>query len=549
MCCAALLAAAGGSMALAEESTFNISDYIPEKFVDLEWKVMGNLGLNNYDIWSSTYRPTSNLHHSTQTRDIATWSGGLKSRLAYRYQTVPRFLSTTLDITGSYDWEKENTTRNRTGSDFSEIVEEYELSRSESKSARRELSTVAYADVGQYLSGDFFASIGASVRFMYEESPGATDYYFQDRVDYYAPRVRTLLEERSSEHSPDMRHVLVSMVLLPGWGRLYRGNYASTAMYIIEELRSNGVLLREPTHDEMLALCDIVYQNRLEHAVDERIRKIESLDAIMSYLSDVGISDAGNGRACLLIQDVWDYFPRYGRTFGFRARLGPGFDYSHNRDRSTTISDYYRFLSYYDISNPGVVDTLYDYNEHEYRYQSTITEAYDTYLRAIVEYAKPLSRQWQLDLWASGKYYFSSHITRAEWYSRYVVDDDGSNAGSSTYGFENDIDSRYRFDLVGTATYILNSRTQLSFRTDYSYEYFKADPESDFLLDPDVRETTKKEFLLAGGVTYRISIPTALTASVGYRHDRPGDASWYYVNSRYTEDRYFAGVSLSHYIY
>ncbi len=548
ICCAAILVAAGGSQSLAEDSEFKISDYIPQKFQDFEWKVNGNFGLNDYDMRTASYSPQEYWPYSVQTNDRSNWSGGLTSDVAYRFETVPRFLYSDLSIGGFLTNLDEKTSRDRIGAELPDGEQDY-LYRSESNIDGMNFNIAGRADAGQYLSGDFFASIGTYYRFYYSETPDASSYSYRDEVEYYEPWIRRRIDETTSESSDDLRDIDLSLALLPGWGRLYTGDYASTAMYIIEELRNNGLLLREPTHDEMLQLCDIVYQNRLEHSIDKRIRKIESLDAIMGYLRQAGLSDDDGCKAHLLVQDVWDYFPRHSRAFGFRARLGPGFDLSYYRRRSTTDTYSYDLYTRYDPADPGIVDTAYDISMYEYYYYCREIGEYDLYAKGIVEYSRPLSRQWQLDLLAAAKYYFSSHVTSNQWDVLYRKYDDGSTSSRAVEGDEDDIDRRYRMELHGYGTYIVDSRTELGFFAGYTYECLKADADSDVLLDPDIRETSRKSLELQGTFTYRISIPTSLNVYARYEHNRPYELYWIDIYNESTSDRYSIGVSLDHYLY
>jgi len=94
--------------------------------------------------------------------------------------------------------------------------------------------------------------------------------------------------------------------LLYGYGRVYNGVYAATAMYMIDELKKAGYIDKEPSYPQMIEMTDIIYQYRLKYYDDRRIHRIEALTAVGEYLQQQGLADDFGTGGQLIIQDVWD---------------------------------------------------------------------------------------------------------------------------------------------------------------------------------------------------------------------------------------------------
>jgi len=358
--------------------------------------------------------------------------------------------------------------------------------------------------------------------------------------------------ERIAKSHRNQRHFDAYLDLGFGWGRVYAGVYASTAMYMIEELRKDDLLLREPTHEEMLELAAIIYQNRLQHTVDKRIRRIESFDAVLVFLQEEGITDLSERMAYLLIGDVWDYFPRDDRKFGVRLRIGPGVRWSYYSDSRST--DEYRrdLITSVPTDDPGnPVSSSFTYLIYDHHYRSSDVLSSDIVAQA--EYYRPLTRKWQLDLLMSGRYrlhaYETEEMEYTEWRRR-----DGQ---SDTYYHRerNDIDGGDDCVVTvgSTATYIVNSRTQLLLRASLYHRYTEALERS--LYEYHGEDTYDRRRVdqcstrvgINGRLDYRISIPTTLRLTVAFDHIDDDYANG--MERDLDRDLYTVSASISHYIY
>jgi hypothetical protein len=316
-----------------------------------------------------------------------------------------------------------------------------------------------------------------------------------------------------------------------GWGRIYMGTYAATALYMINELRSHALLAAEPDYRVLDSLSEIIYQYRLKHAVDSRLLRIEALSAVVNYLKSRGIIDNAGPVASLYLQDIWDYFPRDYRPFGFRSRLILGISriWQWDAGGQTEWWDNMSVLTYPDSA--GVVDTSFSSVTQTSAYNSSD----DTRLRyfgAAVEYEHPLDLRTQLSASLMGRSYFNS----------------GQNEG----GFSTDYSRFYDLGCSLGVGYIVSSRTRLDFSSQLTYtsrgevNWSDDDPVN---VSPvsDYHDLTYK---LSARATYRLAIPTALTLSAEYSGDNSKLPSWYdYSAGKTASHGYSLGFSINHYLY
>jgi len=314
-------------------------------------------------------------------------------------------------------------------------------------------------------------------------------------------------------------------------------------MYMVEELRRENLLQRELTFDEMMALTDTIYQYRQRHVIDRRIRRIEALGAVLTYLVSAGaISDPGP-YGYLIIQDVWDYFPRgrsNSREFGYRISAGPGIEYNRSSSQRTSVfvTSIVDMRTYPDSA--GVVDTIRESSDtsHRYDYMKTISSAPS--LTGQIEYHRPLSRRWQLD-GQTGITYFMDAYTTIE------SEEDIRHTSYDDY---------YRISASTQATYIYDSRTLLRLRgqgnfssraTEIRREIFDSN-----VNDPEPVPDSKREswnWSLYADLEYRMAIPTTLHLTVSYRSNYYQSEILHLVEESRSDDRISLSARIDHYLY
>ena len=545
---ALLLAAAPWSNVTAQEPGFHVNSFIPEKFTDLMLRVYGG-----FDIYGSDYeRGEQDLSSGLYTiddyesgSDSKTLSAG--GSLLYRYETVPKFLTFGVDLYTSY----RSYGQNRRSDQYSPNGNYYFYDDDEDTDEYR-LRLQNYIDGAVYLMQDMFVSCRAEIGSDFRERSIDYIYVTGDTDppdifdDVHESSYRT--EGTGSGHN---KYYRLSLEILPGWGRIYEGGYASTAMYVVDELKSQGFLEKEPSYAEMTELTEIIYQYRLKHVIDSRLHRIEALTAIVDFLKQKGLVNDMHPAGSVIIQDVWDYFPNYYRPFGYRVRFGFGIEYSYGSYSSLSESDQHRLETDYNINTPDIVDTTLDTTYQYYSHYRDRSESSSPYLAMMFEYNNPINHRWQLNVGAQGRLYFKPEIdmlardtVESYYYDSYQLIDRTT-----------ELKEYYTFGIGSNALYILNSRTTASFGAGYSMENIKREISEHRIADVSEIDTsyafdafTNWEFRVYASLNYRISIPTTLTAFIDYRR-----SSEQIENENTLDDvdrsNYQISASISHYIF
>ncbi len=477
--CFALILLCGlfcGGIARSQEPAFRIDSYIPRYFTDFQWRLEGFFSADGSRHEILTRYPTEGeefeqiTSFDRQTIDVI-------SDIDYRYETIPRFFN--CSVRGAYTLSNRNP--------------------HESGGYRYDLAPGIYPtiDAGFYLHSDLLVFLSGTAGWLYSHN--------------------------LHDVNPDTRRIeyTVDAATGMGWGRIYDGRFAATAMYFVNELKDKGLLNRMPSFVEMDTLTEIVYARRLESYDDNRLHKIASLLSVMNFLETKGIIDPAGPYGYLLIQDVWDYFPNEGRGFGWMVKAGIGLDYFKRLEQTTDQHE-----------ESG---TLF----HTYYHNTRIEQS--PYVLARGEYYKSWGIHWQGNMSLEGRYFFDSNNGYRNFKQRY-------QPVQSTYLQEyKEVFSRfYQISSEIQIAHILDSRTSAGLTMEYAYSHF----------DSDYRNwhRSKKEGIFSCRATadYRITIPTTLNVSIEYRRQDTNQNR----NSESSADEdilhyfyYFTGIRLIHYLF
>lgn len=574
MAIAALLLVVSASTAAGND--FMVDSFIPEKFTDLEWRVAGGFNLSGNDnSYNRMLDPGDNRTRYKTANSGDSWQFDVDSYTDYRYETIPKFMELDLRVSGSYlDRSSENSSENAYSSGT-----HYDSSRDEYDSKQRSLSVSPMFDGGIYVDDDFFLSAMGTAGLSYTEMPDDSRHS-EDTDGYliYSNEIQTDYNRSEEDSYGDTKSHSVSLAIMPGWGRIYEGMYAATALYMIDELRDKGLLLSEPSFEQMSALTELVYQYKLKHAIDHRLHKIEAIEVISEFLVSEGLAVESGSRRDLVLMDVWSYFPKLSREFGMRLRGGFGVLYQYQSAQSTrdhtSIYYYVRTDSETgeELSRTDPDTSISTTNDYE---KSTATLPY---LVARLEYRNPIDVQTQFDGNIEARYYTGA---KSESASRY-------DFTAESYSYltdatrEVDLKSFYSIQCSGTAHYILNSRTYGSLRANLGYGRFDREVTEHYLVrsgyDGSIA-TTSEDLKYDGAsfdqwnysvdlsITYRIAIPTTLSFSAGYSVQPVADEMFsarypysnmwyvfipyndYWRYNHYSEKRYNLRAWISHYIF
>ena len=241
----------------------------------------------------------------------------------------------------------------------------------------------------------------------------------------------------------------------------------------------------------------------------------------------------------MLIQDVYDYFPRTSRSFGTLVKLGVGWEYDYNKYELS--SDYYTtHLDYqHHVDSANVIDTLQNYQDSGVENTTTQSELDNTFLTLSVEYRRPISMRWQWDSFAELYYYIHAEGLR----SRYQSIPAPRTRRTNVYLYAMPgIDDYYQFYLGSYGTYIYSSRTNLQVYGSLTYDHYEMpiEPGSN-----QFRTSKSWDGTIVSTLTYRLSIPTALKISTYYRDQGQQDVYDYRSDS----ENWSFSASISHYLY
>jgi len=320
----------------------------------------------------------------------------------------------------------------------------------------------------------------------------------------------------------------------------------------IEELKNDGLLINKPSPLTMQELTEIIYQYRQKHTVDKRIHKIESLRKIISFLENEGLISETGPNDYLIIQDVWDYFPRHDRKFGTRIRFGVGSEYIYSSDHSSLLNNEKIVRYMYHTDSIGVNDTTTNYYSERYEYNSNKNETKSTYLVLNADYNIPLNHQWQLNLYSHNNYFLKAEYYYKDYAYGYQCWSPGKTINESKFK------DYYQLQFGSEVDYIINSRTSLNFTTSFlllqrhTYQNNRLSTsryESE--TSRHIRENNWRLFFGAV-MNYRISMPT--TFSVKFTYSKYNDEIERNYNSSDTinnsnRDSYKLSMNLIHYIY
>ena len=534
----ALFAVAGSA---AGSDGFRIEDYIPQKFTDLEWRLDGGMNLNGLtrdhkELPSSTLNPREEGRETKQQYNRL----DLSSTILYRYETIPKTFTLGSGLGISLYRNKQETL-------FDQIDSQGlpRNAKSESTEHSYSISWSPLIDYNRYLIGDIFSGVTGNASFGYSKKP-KDDYEYSE---YQERRFGDYRWYARSQHNWDgsetKKNIAITITTGTGLGRIYEGQFAATALYMVDELRSAGLLDHEPSKEDMLELTEIVYQNRMAHEVDHRLAKIDALEAVMAFLTDIGSISESQRMSYVLIQDVWDFFPHTRRRFGTQVKTGVGWDYYYSRmDHSRDAHRSY--LSYqHHVDSVNYVDTLTNTSDPYDYHIASRSELDNLFLYLAANHCKPLSVRWQWDSNVELVYFVHAEGVRDRNPSRTLL---GRNSRAPHLMLIGEIDDYYQFSYGSEGTCIMNSRTSLRLQGDFTYGRYETPIEA----GSDRTRTIKSwEGNLGGSLTYRLSIPTALKVSASYSVRGDQNVYEYGQDYDYKNDlsQWSFSASISHYLY
>ncbi len=496
------------SVVSANSNSFKVTSYIPEKFTDFQWRVMGGIDLSgnesNHSNDQFTY-PTS----SVRKRESLDQSFDLNSTSHYKYITRSVQFNSSLALSADFDYR---TGSSLSSSHFSSYADS--SIRDYDDNAR----TVAYslnpsAKMHLYPSNNFFVSLETRVAYRGISTP---KYISNSKEEtYYPPDYGYDLRiiDRSKQNTRTAYLYDVRGEMLQGIGRVEYGVYGATALYIIDELESRGLISHRPSYSEMNELADRIYWYRESRPIDRRVHRMESFENICVYLESIGTIDETSTAVFIVVADVLDYFPKNNRPFGFQVGAGAGLSYSKDKHDMTLYLQESYSLYNENESHAGEYELIYtNSSENSHLNQANVNTFQSPYWIVSADYHYPIDIRWQLSLSSQLKYYFDSNRKRTSYTYAYSPNQD--NSISESIVTDKDY---YGIEVNSELDYIINSRSNATFRSRYAC-YNRTSS----TVQPDGRVETLalkgNSFNLESQFIYRITIPTTLNARLGYSY-------------------------------
>lgn len=164
-----------------------------------------------------------------------------------------------------------------------------------------------------------------------------------------------------------------------GIGRLENVSDARIILFILEDLKANGLLQREPTHQEISELSDLAIFVKNKRIFDSRIKRIYELSAIDSLLSEKGLVKEADIGYHTILQDNWNFSVNPFRQRGYLFQYGVTPEFNFNWHNEQKLND---------TINGGQYESLSDRN----------SEFYSASVFAKYEWYKPISQSLQNDI-------------------------------------------------------------------------------------------------------------------------------------------------------
>lgn len=228
----------------------------------------------------------------------------------------------------------------------------------------------------------------------------------------------------------------ISIPVSVGHGRIEPVEDARLAIYIIEELSKAGKISSKPTDDVIIEMAKQISKIKRKRFLDSRIRKIEELQVIDSFLVANKIISSYDINYFSVLNDQWDYASGPQRQSGFA--ISAGFD------DNLSISKYYN-------------ETFHDTNVPSRSNSKKNIYALGGFIN--LRYAKPINLYWQ----TSATFETSYNI-------EFTKDPDEKDSEINNYRT-----NVFKTDLNYSLQFIPNSRTSIGFYVQGEYSNSKGE--------------------------------------------------------------------------
>ena len=336
------------------------------------------------------------------------------------------------------------------------------ISFSNLKNTRKKISTIG---LGLNPSLDYYKYSHGDTLFTFTHSEGA---HWNNRLYYNPKYFITYNVSLSHNGNYDKSNVYginknsnVNFRPTVGWGkgRIESVKDARQTIYILDELKKNGVLSRDMTKDEIFEFAQLISTVKNKRFLDSRLHRIDEITTIDNYLKKKDVLSNTDAAYFTTLYDMWEYGDLFDRNSGavFSLNVSPLINYQWD---------------YSKLSSSDALDNQYF--------------SYGAAAEIGFNYSKPVKLNWQHDFSVNLDFGFENYknLKNTEFSLSYFP-----------YGGLN-----YKLG------YYPNTRTNIYAQTRYNVSYSKTKDVSGYELNNVVN--------LGGGMNYYVSQNLRLSADL-----------------------------------
>lgn len=212
--------------------------------------------------------------------------------------------------------------------------------------------------IGKYFnSSNYFISVG-------------TNFRMNNQFVNYNKKSDLILEQKS--HNTYSDYGLTPSIGI-GFGRIESVEDARQVLYLIKGLSKNGALNRELSVEETFQLAQKMSSVKNKRFLDSRLRKIDEITSIDSFLVDNNLIQQSDARYFTILYDIWENGALFQRKSGhaFELKIEPGIGFRQSKDNNNWFSP----------------DSTYWYNSTNKSYGANLSFNYNL--------EKPVNLNWQ----------------------------------------------------------------------------------------------------------------------------------------------------------
>jgi hypothetical protein len=259
----------------AQLSSYKLSDYVNPDYhyqsLDFQFNA------------SNAYNPYTTIQDGDKNTETKSKANGSVAGTYYSYRNSRNYqgdLTGSLSYSGAYSYDKDGSAKTK---------------------------NYGYAPSLSITSNNRF--YGSNLYF-FELSPSAS-------INYSYSKTKTTTESTSKSLGTNL-----GLSALVGKGRIEQVQDARLALYILDDLKSAGLLSHEPSNEEYLALAAEITKIINTRFFDARIHKMAELKALDTYLQSKGLISKEGIDYFNILNDNWDYSAGPARNSGYRVSTG-----------------------------------------------------------------------------------------------------------------------------------------------------------------------------------------------------------------------------------